>query len=138
MADRYPFLSDEWIAEASRIRDEYRDQATVQAGPYVIRMNQVITEVPFGEGTVHAHMDSSSGTMEVGSGHVEGPDVTLTTDYETAKAIFVDSDQQVAMQAFMAGKIKVQGDLAKLLAMQQAPAGPLAAEVQQRIRDVTA
>ena len=138
MADRYPFLSDEWIAEASKIRDEYRDEAQLQAGAYVIRMNQIITEVPFGDGTVRAYMDSSTGTMEVGSGHVEGPDVTLTTDYETAKAIFVDGDQQVAMQAFMAGKIKVQGDLAKLLAVQQAPAGPLAAEVQQRIRDVTA
>ncbi len=168
MAERHPFLSDEWIAEATRIRDEYKDrveahvQAMAQAraepegeaqaddhgdapgtaqpgtAPYVIRMNQVITDVPFGEGTVNAHMDNTSGAMQVGSGHLENPDVTVSTDYVTAKSIFVDGNQEVAMQAFMAGKIKVQGDLAKLLAMQQAPAGPLAAEVQQRIRDVTA
>ena len=132
----YPFLSDEWIAEARKIRAELADP-NAGAAPASVRMNQVITDVPFGSGSLDAHLDTSSGTLEMETGHLENPDVTVSLDYETAKAIFVDGDQQVAMQAFMAGKIKVQGDLAKLLAMQQAPAGPLAAEVQQRIRDVT-
>ena len=48
------------------------------------------------------------------------PDLTLTTDYDTAKKIFVDQDQAAGMQAFMAGKIKVQGDMMKMMAMQTA------------------
>ena len=136
MAERFPFLSDEWIAEAAKIGDEYRGR--VEAGEFVIRINQVITDVPFRDGVVDAHMDSSSGIMEVGPGHLENPDVTVTTDYETARAVFIDGDSQVAMQAFMAGKIKVQGDLAKLLAAQQSPPSPVAGEVQQRLKDLTA
>jgi hypothetical protein len=134
--ERFPFLSDEWIAEAAKIRDQYSGR--IEAGEFVIRINQVITDVPFGEGALDAHMDSSSGVMEVGQGHLENPDVTVTTDYETARAVFIDGDSQVAMQAFMAGKIKVQGDLAKLLVAQQSPPNPVAGEVQQRLRDLTA
>jgi putative sterol carrier protein len=44
---------------------------------------------------------------------------------------------QVGMQAFMAGKIKVQGDMTKLMAMQQAGPDPVAAEVAGRIKAIT-
>jgi len=44
--------------------------------------------------------------------------VTVTTDFETAQAIFVDQDPAVAMQSFMAGKVKVQGDMMQLMALQ--------------------
>ena len=68
-------------------------------------------------------MDTSGGQVDLDLGELENPDLTVTVDYETAKAIFVDSrTQQAGMQAFMAGKIKVQGDMTKLMAMQsQAP-----------------
>jgi putative sterol carrier protein len=44
------------------------------------------------------------------------------------------------MQAFMAGKIRVEGDMAKLLALQAAPVGAdsSAAEMANRLRDITA
>ncbi|MDQ3574837.1 MAG: hypothetical protein M3404_07960, partial [Actinomycetota bacterium] len=44
VATTHPFLSDEWLEEARRIGEEYRGQ--VDAGPYLIKMNQIITEVP--------------------------------------------------------------------------------------------
>ncbi len=135
MAERFPFLSDEWIAEAAKVRDEYSGR--IEAGEFVIRINQVITDVPFGEGALDAHMDSSSGVMEVGQGHLEDPDVTVTTDYETARAVFIDGDSQVAMQAFMAGKIKVQGDMTKLMAMQQGTPDPVQAEIAAKIKEIT-
>ncbi len=124
------------MAEANRIREEYRGQ--VQAGGHVIRMNQIITDVPFGEGTVEAHVDSSSGELEMGTGHLEAPDVTVTLDYETARSIFAEGDPQAGMQAFMAGKIKVQGDMMELLLVaQQVNPGAAASEVQRRIKDIT-
>ena len=60
-------------------------------------------------------------------------------EYATARAAFVSQDQAAVMQAFMSGKVKVEGDMAKLLAMQaqQAQAGPLAAEVLARVKDIT-
>ena len=44
------------------------------------------------------------------------------------------------MQAFMAGKVKVEGDMAKLMALQAAPAGAdaSAAEMANRLKEITA
>ena len=131
----YPFLSDEWMTAARDIREEFRGKT--QPMTQKIKMNQVITEVPFGPGTIEAHMDSSTGEMEMELGHLSDPEVTVTVDYATAKAIFVDMNPQVGMQAFMAGKIKVQGDMTKLMAMQQTGPDPVAAEVAGRIKAIT-
>jgi putative sterol carrier protein len=132
---KHPFLSDEWLAEAHKVREEFAGKGTPPA--HNVRMNLNITEVPFGDGNKQAHMDTSSGELEIDTGHLENPDLTVTVDYETAKAIFVEGNPQAGMQAFMAGKIKVQGDMMKLMAMQSAPPDPTAVEVAQRIQEIT-
>src|SRR5256714_2474316 len=129
------FLTDEWMAEARKVREEYRGKT--QPTAHTVKMNQIITDVPFGDGTVNAYMDTSSGELEMETGHIDNPDVTVTLDYETAKAIFVDQNPQAGMQAFMAGKIKVQGDMTKLMAMQSGAPDPTAAEVAKRISEIT-
>jgi putative sterol carrier protein len=133
---KYPFLSEEWMAEAKKIRDEYAGKSAPMT--QTMKMNQIITEVPFGDGTINAHMDSTSGEMEMDLGHLDNPEVTITIDYATAKAIFVDGNPQAGMQAFMSGKIKVQGDMTKLMAMGQAAPDPAAAEVAAKIKEITA
>ena len=137
MPPPYLFLSDDWIAEARRIREEHAGGGI--AVPAVVKLNQIITDVPFTDGPVKAHLDTSSGELVMEMGHVEGPDVTITLEYETAKAIFVDGTAQAGMQAFMAGRIKVDGDLAKLVAafQQVSPSAFAASEVQRRIKDIT-
>ena len=131
----HKFLSDEWMDEAKKVREEFAGKGTPPA--HAVRMNQIITDVPFGEGTLEAHMDSSSGEMEFDRGHVENPDVTVTLDYETAKAIFVEGNPQAGMQAFMAGKVKVQGDMTKLMVLQQGTPDPTALEVAAKIKEIT-
>ncbi len=131
----YKFLSEEWMEEAKKIREEYSGKAAPPA--HEVRMNQVITEVPFGEGSVDAHMDTSGGEAKMELGHLENPDLTVTLDYDTAKAILVDGNPQAGMQAFMAGKIKVQGDMTKLMALQSAPPDPVQAEIAEKIKAIT-
>ena len=132
---KHPFLSDEWLSEARGIREEYRGMGA--GPPPVIKMNLVITEMPFGDGTVNAHIDTSSGEMELETGHVEGADLKVTLDYATAKAILVDANPQAGMQAFMAGKIKVEGDMSKLIALQATPSDVTAQEISKRIQEIT-
>lgn len=136
MSDRHPFLSPEWIAAAREIRDAYRGK--VRAGGVSVRMNQVITEAPDGA-TIHASLDTSSGEPVVNLGHLDAPDLTITTDYATAKAIFVNQDAQAAMQAFMTGQIRVEGDMAKLLMMQAQAASidPVAVEIAAKVKAIT-
>jgi hypothetical protein len=120
---------------AKAVREEYRGKGAPV--PHVVKMNQIITDVPFGDGTIEAHMDTSSGEMEMDTGHIEGADVTVTLDYATAKAIFVEGNPQAGMQAFMSGKIKVAGDMTKLMAMQSGTADPVADELAKKIADIT-
>ena len=114
----YAFLSDEWMNAARDIRARYKDQLPEITAS--IRINQTITDVPFGEGTVHAYLDTSSGSMVFELGELEDPDALMVTDYDTARALLVDRDPAIAMQAFLAGKIQVQGDMMKLMALQVA------------------
>jgi putative sterol carrier protein len=132
----HAFLSDEWIEAVKLIREKYADEVPEIAA--VIRINQVITEVPFGEGEVRSYLDTSSGSMAMELGELEEADATITTDYVTAKALFVDQDQAVVMQAFMGGKITVQGDMMKLMAMQTAiPSNEVTDKISEEIAAVT-
>jgi len=71
-------------------------------------------------------------------GHLDKVDATLTTDYATARTIFVEQDPQKAMEAFLMGKVKVDGDMLKLMAMQTAiPQTELGLVVAEEIRTIT-
>jgi len=137
VAEQYPFLSTEWMEAAKRIRDEMPKPDVPSVG--VMKANLVVTASPFDGGDVKAHVDTSSGEIVVEEGHLDTPDLTITVEYDTAKALFVDLDVTAAMQAFMAGKVKVQGDITKLMAM-GAPAetDERTLAIATAIRDITA
>lgn len=133
----HPFLSDDWMSAAKEIRTKYEGQTPAISAS--IRMNQVITDVPFGEGEVKAFVDTSSGELVMDLGELETPDLTVTTDWATAKSIFVLQDQAAGMQAFMSGKIKVQGDMMKMMAMQTSmPTDEVTQKIADEIKAITA
>jgi hypothetical protein len=133
----YPFLSDEWLEEARKIRAEYAGKTPPIA--HSVRMNLVVTNVPFGDGDIDAHLDTSSGEIHLDTGHLETQDLKVTVDYDTAKAILIEGNPQAGMQAFMAGKVKVEGDMAKLMALQAAPPPDAdTAEMANRLKEITA
>ena len=125
------FLSEEWLEQAAAIRAEYEGKGG--APPHQMRMNLVITDVPedVSAGPIDAHMDTTSGDVHMDVGHLDNPDLTVTLEYETAKAILVEGNPQAGMQAFMAGKIKVQGDMTKMMALQAGGQDPVAAKVAE-------
>lgn len=139
------FLTPAWLHAAKLIRDEYTGR-----GPALpsVRMNQVITDVPFSSETLEAHVDTTAGGLELDLGHLPVVDVTITLDYQTARAVLVDQDSAAVMQAFFSGKITVQGDISLLLSLQGAlsaqtttagsGSGAVYAEIASRIRAVTA
>lgn len=129
------FLSDGWIQEARAIRAKY----AADANPgLVVRMNLVIDGVPFGPGSLDAYVDTSEGDVDIELGHLDKPDVTVTLDYATARAVLVEGDAQAAMQAFMIGKVRVEGDMTKLLAFQATPPSERQAMIAKEIRAITA
>ena len=116
MADKFPFLSDAWFDAAAKLISEH--DAGAPPGTNVL-MN---LEVDDGDNKILFHMGSRDGATLFGKGHDDGADVTLSTDMETARAVFVDGNPQAGMQAFMSGKVRVQGDMTKLMMAQVAVA----------------
>jgi putative sterol carrier protein len=133
----HQFLSEGWIAAARGIREKYKDEAPMIT--VNVKVNQVITDVPFGDGTVKSFMDTSSGEVVLELGELPDADATVTTDYATARAIFVNQDQAAGMQAFMSGKIKVVGDMMKVMGMQTAiPQTDITKIIADEIKAITA
>ncbi len=132
----FPFLSSEWIEAAREIRERYSSQtAPIEVA---VKVNQVITDVPFGDGDLYAHIDTSNGDVDLDLGHLDEPDATITLSYETARALLVERDPAKAMQAFMSGGIQVEGDLMKVMAMQAiTPQDELALTVAEEILAIT-
>ena len=125
------------MTEARSIRERHAGETAKVTQS--LKINQVVTDVPFGEGTVESYLDTSSGDVVMDLGRLEDPDVTITTDYVTAKSLFVDQDPAAGMQAFMSGKIVVQGDMMKLMAMQTAmPSDEASKQIAEEIKAITA
>ena len=93
----------------------------------------VVTGGPEGDRELHV----AGGTF--GAGLKDDAPTKLTVPYDVARNMFVNGDQAAAMQAFMGGKIKVEGDMSKLMAMQSGGAGGAdSAAIQEKLRAITA
>ena len=137
---KHEFLSPSWITAVRAVRNEYHDRVRPPSIP--VRANVVVTGAPFGEPEILGSIDTSEGQLALEEGHLTDPDVTIATDYATAKSLFVQQDPNAAMQAVFAGKIKVQGDMTRLLALQlplnEADSAEVAREIAERIKSFTA
>jgi len=126
----YTFLSDDWLAEIEKLRAEAGDAAT--EGAPDITVNIVVTGGPDGDKEVHM----SGG--QFGTGLTEGAPTKLTVPFDVAKAVFVEQNPQAAMQAFMSGQIKVEGDMTKLMAMQSQQPSDAQKAMAEKIKEITA
>ena len=126
----HSFLSDAWFEAVEALRDEAPEPPTAMKD---LTLNVVVQGGPDGDREVHM----TGGQFE--RGLVDGAPTKLTVPFDVAKALFVEGNPQAAMQAFMSGKIKVEGDMTKLMAMQSGPTpDPAAAEaLQKKILEVT-
>ena len=129
---QYEFLSDEWLTEVQKISAELGGDAAASGPGADLKINVVVTGGPSGDHELHL----AGGTFNAGA--IEGAPTKLTVPYEVAKDMFVNGNQQAGMQAFMSGQIKVEGDMSKLMAMQQGGANPNAAKLQEEIKAITA
>jgi putative sterol carrier protein len=111
------FLSDEW---ASAVQEALNTNAAFKsaAGSLAARIQQVVTT---DDGEKRYWFVISNGEASLGTGDIEGaPDATITQDYATAEAL--SKNELTGVAAYMSGKLRVQGDMMKLMQL----LGPLA------------
>lgn len=107
------YLSEEWFRQLGAAEPDGQAEAPVPAGRALV-LQHVVTGAP--EGDVCYHVRVVGGTATVAQGRARTPDVTFSEDYATAAA--VARGQLSAPAALMAGRIRVRGDLATLMAHQ--------------------
>lgn len=131
------FLTEEWVIQARLIQQEFKDRTPAPATQ--ARINLTITEVPddVNEGPIAARIDTTDGAADLELGHHDAADASISLEYETAKAFLVEGNPQVVMQAVMSGKVKISGDMTKVLALQVGVPDDTAIEVGTRLREMT-
>ncbi len=132
---KHEFLSPEWISAAKDIRENYKD--TVSPAALEVTMNLEITDTPFQETELKAYLDAREGKLIIDLGQLDTVDVSVKLDYDTCKAVLIDGNGDAALQAFMTGKIMVEGDVAKLLAYQTTPPSQVQLEITEKLREIT-
>ena len=106
------FLSDEWIRAVEKTLNE-NDSFKSAAGSTTAAVQQVIT-TPDGDKRYGFKLEGGQVTMTPGD--IEGVDATITQDYDTAAALSKNETSPTA--AYMSGKLRVSGDLMKLMQLQ--------------------
>ena len=109
------FLSDDWAKEVdSTLNSHAGFKSAIGNADLGIAFN--VSGAP--DGNVAYYLRTAAGDIDLALGILEGADVTINTNYETAAAI---SKGDLNVQtAFMTGKLKVAGNLAKLMMHQSA------------------
>lgn len=108
------YLSEEWAKEVTSLLQS-SEAVTNAARGQTTTIQQVITDVPDG-GEVTYQLKLNDGVPEVILGEAQGPEATVTQTYETSVAI--DTGTLNAQAAFMQGKLKIQGNIMKLMQLQ--------------------
>ena len=116
------FLSQEWLADLTETLNSH--EGFVGAIKNVdLSLQFEITEAPDGSQSSYS-IAIADGRADVAAGELDGADVTITNTYETAVAI--SKGELNTQMAFMTGKLKVAGNMAKLM-MNQAMLGQFSA-----------
>ncbi|HVX17491.1 MAG TPA: AarF/UbiB family protein [Acidimicrobiales bacterium] len=108
-----PFLSPEWITAMRELRDEL--DLSLPPGVPAAVANITVTDVPFGNGTVEAHVDTTDGSVQMDLGYLRHAQIDVSIDHATARALVLDQQPQLAVRAFLTGKIKLTGNLEAVL-----------------------
>lgn len=109
------FLSDEWASEVTSALNSH-DGFKNAIGEAELGIQFNTTDAPDGEVDYYLHAGGGNATMALGT--LEGADVTVRQTYDTATAI--SKGDMNTQTAFMTGKLKVSGNLAKLMMHQGA------------------
>lgn len=109
------FLSEDWLSAANDVLAGDADyQAATSATDLTLQF--VVTDAPGGD--VEYNVTMAGGATSFAGGAADGADATIRNNHETAVAI--SKGDLNTQAAFISGKLKVEGNLAKIMMNQSA------------------
>lgn len=123
------FLTQEWLDQVRELAQEFPERQGATAV-----MQFVVTGAP--EGEVKYYQQIENGKMlEAKVGEAENPDFTITQAYEDAEKI--QKGELDANAAFMQGKLKVTGNMGKLMSLMPLTQSPEYKQIQGKVNEIT-
>ena len=109
------FLSEEWVQEVTAVLNQHQGFNNA-IGDADLGIQFSTADAPDGE--VDYYLSAGGGDATMALGTLDDADVTVKQSYDTAVAI--SKGEMNVQSAFMTGKLKVSGNLAKLMMHQSA------------------
>ena len=125
------YLTQEWLDEVVRLGQSFPERAGTSA-----RMQYRITNMPDGADDCWFYWVVDKGKL-VEAKLGQDPDAELTMAVSYADNRLVQEGSLDPNAAFMQGKMKVTGNMAKLMALMPLTASPEYKAIQEQIREVT-
>jgi putative sterol carrier protein len=123
------WLTQEWLEEERRLAESQPERPGASS-----RMQYVVTGGPDGEVRYYWILENGK-LLDSQMGDLSDSEVTLTTNYDDAMK--VQQGELDANAAFMQGRIKVTGNMAKLMALLPITNSPEYKQFQEDLRQVT-
>lgn len=123
------YLSQEWLDETREMAADQPERPGAS-----VRMNYVVTGAPEGDVAYHWILENGK-LIESKLGALDDGEVTLTMTYDDA--VKQAKGELDANAAFMQGRVKVTGNMAKLMSLLPLTNAPEYKALQARISEVT-
>ena len=123
------YLSQEWLDETREMAADQPERPGAS-----VKMNYVVTGAPEGDVTYHWILENGK-LVESKLGALDDGEVTLTMTYDDA--VKQAKGELDANAAFMQGRVKVTGNMAKLMSLLPLTNAPEYKALQAKISEVT-
>jgi len=123
------YLSQEWLDESRGLAVDQPDRPGASA-----RIQYVVGGGPDGEIDYWWHLENGK-LLASALGKTDDPDFTLSLSYEDS--VKIQRGELDANAAFMQGRMKVAGDMGKLMQLLPLTSSAEYQELQNRVREIT-
>lgn len=124
------YLSQEWHDQTRKLAESQPERPGASA-----RMQYVVNGAPDDETVKYFWLLDNGKLLESGLGELDDAEITLTLSYDDSVAI--QKGELDANAAFMQGRVKVTGNMAKLMSLLPITNSPEYKQLQVEIREIT-
>jgi putative sterol carrier protein len=123
------YLSQEWLDEGRKLAQEFPERPGATA-----RMQFAVTGGPQGDVKYYQVLDNGK-ILESTLGEDANADFTMTSSYDDS--VKIQKGELDANAAFMQGRMKVTGNMGKLMSLMPLTQSPEYKSIQQKINEIT-
>ena len=123
------FLSQTWFDTLKQLND---DAGELNLPPTLANL---IINITIKQENTPVELHLKAGKLSIH--HTDNAISTITIDKETVSKLILENDPDVAIEAFMTGKIRIDGDMAQVMALQSAKPSQEQKALYKKIKEMT-